>query len=161
MKFKSNFNIFIQVNAFENVVWEMAAIFSRGRWVYSLWPDHTAWRHRLWSSLVPVMNFCSDGTGLIRHHSDVIMGVFASQITSLMIVYSTVYSGADERKHQSSVSLDFVRGIQGWPLNSPHKGPVTREMFPFYDVIMIGRNQGDEGWHYGNAMWCYKFVIVD
>ena len=39
------------------------------------------------------------------------MGAIASQITSLTIVYSTVYSDADERKHQSSVSLAFVRGI--------------------------------------------------
>ena len=38
------------------------------------------------------------------------MGTIASQITSLTIVYSTVYSGADQRKHQSSVSLAFVRG---------------------------------------------------
>ena len=60
----------------------------------------------------------------------------ASQITSLTIVYSTVYSGADERKHQSSASLAFVRGIHRWPVNSPHKGPVTRKMFPFDDVIM-------------------------
>ena len=60
----------------------------------------------------------------------------ASQITSLTIVYSTVYSGTDQRKHQSSASLVFVRGIHRWPVNSPHKGPVTRKMFPFYDVIM-------------------------
>ena len=46
-----------------------------------------------------------------EHYSDVIMGVMASQIISLMIVYSTVYSGADQRKHQSSVSLAFVQGI--------------------------------------------------
>ena len=51
--------------------------------------------------------------------------------------YSTVYSGADQRKHQSSVSLAFVRGIHLWPVNSPHKWPVTREMFPFDDVIMM------------------------
>ena len=60
----------------------------------------------------------------------------ASQITSLTIVYSTVYSGADQRKHQSSASLSFVRGIHRWPVNSPHKGPVTQKMFPFDDVIM-------------------------
>ena len=41
----------------------------------------------------------------ILHYSDVIMGALASQITSLTIVYSAVYSGADERKHQSSASL--------------------------------------------------------
>ena len=47
-----------------------------------------------------------------------------------------VYSGADQRKHQSSASLAFVLGIHRWPVNSPHKWPVTRKMFPFDDVIM-------------------------
>ena len=65
------------------------------------------------------------------------MGAMASQITSLTIVYSTVYSGTDEKWHQSSASLAFVRGICRWPVNSPHKGPVTRKMFLFDDVIMI------------------------
>ena len=60
----------------------------------------------------------------------------AFQITSLTIVYSTVYSGADQRKHQSSASLAFVRGIHRWPVNSQHKGPITRKMFTFDDVIM-------------------------
>ena len=60
----------------------------------------------------------------------------ASQITSLTVVYSTVYSDADQRKHQSSASLAFVWGIHRGPLNSPHKGQVTRKMFPFDDVIM-------------------------
>ena len=75
---------------------------------------------------------------LCRHHyGDIIMGAIASQITSLTIVYSTVYSDADQRKHQSSASLAFVRGIHRGPVNSPHKWPVTRKMFPFDDVIMI------------------------
>ena len=66
------------------------------------------------------------------------MGAMASQITSLTIVYSTVYSGADHRrKHQSSASLAFVRGIHRWPGNSSHKWPLTRKMFPFDDVIMV------------------------
>ena len=60
----------------------------------------------------------------------------ASPITSLTIVYSTFYSGVDRRKHQSSASLAFVRGIHRWPVNSPHKWPVTRKMFLFDDVIM-------------------------
>ena len=47
------------------------------------------------------------------------------------------YSDADQRKHQSSVSLAFVRGIQRGPVNPPHKWPVARKMFPFDDVIMI------------------------
>ena len=64
------------------------------------------------------------------------MGAMASQITSLTIVYWIFYSGADQRKHQSSVSLAFVLGIHRGPVNSPHKWPVTRKMFPFDDVII-------------------------
>ena len=64
------------------------------------------------------------------------MGAIASQITSLTIVYSTVYSDADQRKHQSSASLAFVGGIHRGPVNSPHKWPVTRKMSPFDDIIM-------------------------
>ena len=63
------------------------------------------------------------------HYNDVIISTMASQITSLAIVYSTVYSGADQRKHQSSASLAFVRGIHRGPVNSPYKGPVTRKCF--------------------------------
>ena len=65
------------------------------------------------------------------------MDEIASQITSLTIVYSIVYSDADQRKNKSSASLAFVRGIHRGPVNSPHKWPVTRKMFPFDDVIMI------------------------
>ena len=65
------------------------------------------------------------------------MSGMASQITSLGIVYSTVYPGADQRKHQSPASLAFVRGIHRGPVNSPHKWPVTRKLFPFDDVIMV------------------------
>ena len=70
------------------------------------------------------------------HYSDVIMGAMASQITSRTSVYATVYSGTDQRKHQSPASLAFVRGIHRWPVNFPHKGPVTRKIVPFDDVIM-------------------------
>ena len=76
------------------------------------------------------------------HYDDIIMSTMASQITSPAIVYSTVYSGTDERKHQGSASLAFVRGIHRWPVNSPHKSPVTRKMFPFDDVIMVISRSG-------------------
>ena len=80
----------------------------------------------------------------ISHYDDIIMGPIASQITSLTIVYPIVYSSSDQRKHQSSASLAFVRGIHRGPVNSPHKGPVTRKMFPFDDVIMsIANALGD------------------
>ena len=84
------------------------------------------------------------------HYSDVINGAIASQITSLTIVYLTVYSDADQRKHQSSAWLVFVWGIHQGPVNSPHKWPVTRRMFPFDDVIM----SPFDAWIIWNGKWC-------
>ena len=72
----------------------------------------------------------------LEHYNDVIMGAIASQITSLVSVYSAVYLGADKRKHQISVSLAFVQRIHRRPVNSPQTGPVMQKMFPFDDVIM-------------------------
>ena len=74
------------------------------------------------------------------HYNDVMMSAVASLITSLTVVYSSVYSGANQRKHQSSASLAFMRGIHRWPVNYPHKGPVVRKMFSFDDVIMLTAN---------------------
>ena len=79
------------------------------------------------------------------HHSDVIKSMMVYQITSVSIVYSTVCLSPNQRKHQSSTSLAFVRGIHRWSVNSPHRGPVTRKMFPCDDVIMV--------WH-SRAMLC-------
>ena len=76
------------------------------------------------------------GTSGNAHHNDVKMRAMVSQITSMSIVYSAVCSGAKQRKHQSSASLAFVEGIHRWPVNSPHKGPITRKNVPFGDVIM-------------------------
>ena len=75
------------------------------------------------------------------HYSVVIMGALRSQITNATSVYSTVYSGADQRKYQSSASLAFVWEIRRWPVNSPHKWQVTLKMFPFDDIFM-------ELWHF-------------
>ena len=86
------------------------------------------------------------------HYSDIILGAMTSQITGLSIVYSTVYSGADQRKHQSSALLAFVRGIHRWSVNSPNKWPVTRKMFSFDDVII-------EAWRYTIAR-VYRIVIT-
>ena len=101
--------------------------------------------------------------------------------TSLTIVYSAVYSDADQRKHQSSASLAFVQGIHRGPVNSPHKWPVTRKMFLFDDVIMkhqrisyiykvtIGLLCLTDGWHLGcvlissyfsqKGFWLFSAVI--
>ena len=97
---------------------------------------------------------------LATHCSDVIMTTMASQITSLTIVYSIVYSDAvylivysdADKKHQSSASLAFVRGIHRWSVDSPHKGTLTRKMFPFYDVIMSSLNVTRHCWITFNIM---------
>ena len=73
---------------------------------------------------------------LTIHYNDGIMGTIASQITSLTIVYSTVYSGTNQRKHQSSALLAFVWGVHREPVNFLRNGPVTRKMVPFDNFIM-------------------------
>ena len=92
---------------------------------------------------------------LVRHYSDVIMGAMAFQITSLTIFFSTVYSGADQRKHQSSASLAFVRGIHRWPVNSPRKRPVTRKMVPFDDGISLCMQTAAKG-----LRWSWNLFYV-
>ena len=82
------------------------------------------------------------------------MDTIASQITSLVTVYSTVYSDADQRKHQTSASLAFVRGIHRGPVNSPHKWPVTRKMFPFDDVIM------GHGWWITSHRFTWIYLLM-
>ena len=74
---------------------------------------------------------------LLHHYIEVIMGTMVSKITSVSMVCSTAHPGINQRKYKSSVSLVFVRGIHWRPVNPSHKGPVTRKMFPFDDVIMI------------------------
>ena len=99
---------------------------------------------------------------LSYHCGDVIMGTIASQITSLTIVYSTVYSDADRRKHQSSASLAFVWGIHRGPVNSPHKWPVTRKMFPFDDDIMLPISfRQSSMWHWYHYQKLTNYLIYD
>ena len=74
-----------------------------------------------------IMEIKSLSLGDFFRYNGVIIAM-GCQITSLTIVYSIVYSDADQRKHQSSASLAFVRGIHRWPVNSPHKRPVTMTM---------------------------------
>ena len=91
----------------------------------------------------------------VCHYNDVIMGAIASQITSLTIVYSIVYSDADQRKHQSSASLAFVRGIHRGPVNSPHKWPVTRKMFPSSWLVVLLKSPLNCAFRY----WCIPNYI--
>ena len=106
----------------------MAAILSRPQCVNK--SDESSWRSPFRET--GILGYCNVSYIAKSHYRNVIMGTMASQIINLTIVYSTVYSGADHREHQSSVA----RGIHRWPVNSPHKWPVTRKMFLFDGVIM-------------------------
>ena len=80
------------------------------------------------------------------YYNDVLMSALTTQITGVMMVCSTVCSGADQRKHRCSASPAFVRRIHRWPVNSPHKGSITQKMFPFGDVIMTTNNYHPSQW---------------
>ena len=92
------------------------------------------------------MVYKMDDVSDVIHYSDVIMSAMASQISAVLIVSSTVFSSKDQRKHQSSAWLAFVRGIHRWLVNSFHKGPVMQKMFPFDDVIMS---------------WCILHILLE
>ena len=107
--------------------------------LYSSWTNSPVdGDSRLLEALMPWYgpNYDIDMGDIISYYIDVIMNAMASQINGVSIVYLTVCSGTDQRKCQSPALLAFVRGIHRWPVNSPHKGQVTRKMFPFDDVIM-------------------------
>ena len=74
--------------------------------------------------------------GLSSRHTGLPLEDHWLRVRGLTSVNSTVYSGTDQRKHRSSASLAFLWGIHRGPVNSPHKWPVTRKMFPFHNVIM-------------------------
>ena len=94
----------------------------------------------------PVLRMAFPAMSGAVHYNDVIMSTMASQITDFSIVYLTACSCPDQWKYQSSASLAFVRGIRRWPGNFPHKGPVTRKIFPFDDVIMCERDWASLLW---------------
>ena len=93
----------------------------------------------------------------LPNYSDAIMSVMTSQTNSVSIVYSTVCSGVDQRKHPSSASLAFVRGIHQSPANSPHKGPVQWKMLPFDDVIIAVHHMV---WYHKGPMDLYVLGVL-
>ena len=87
------------------------------------------------------------------------MTTLVAQITSLTVVYSTVYSDANQRKHQSWSVTGLCVGNSPGPVNSPHKGPVTRKMFPFDDVIM---DLLEMCYYFAKLKWgtlCYDVIL--
>ena len=139
---------FNEENAFKYVFWQMAFILCQPQCVRHI---SEMLLHRHWSNGT-VIPLPMEQRRETWHYS-------------LMIVYSNVYSGTGQLKHKRSASLAFVRGIHRWPSNSLHKGPATRKMFPFDDVIMDYQPHGSiEGWWYKkdkHAKNSYPQVIGD
>ena len=108
------------------------------KWNQINWPEQESLNNEFhcWCSICIAPQYYA-WPSATHHYDAVIMGAMASQITSLTSVYSIIYSDADQGKHQSSASPAFVWGIHRGSVNSPHKWPVTRKMFPFDDVIMM------------------------
>ena len=89
------------------------------------------WFHMKWTNNTKDLHY-----NLCFIHYGYVMSAMASQVTSVSMVCPAICSGAEQGKHQSSLSLAFVRGIHRWPVNSPYKRPVTWKMFSFDDVII-------------------------
>ena len=97
------------------------------------------------------------------HYSDVITSTMASQITSLTIVYSIVYSGADQKKIKAPRHWSLCREFTSDLWLSPHRGPVTWQMFPFDDVIMLKKRKEkklvNRGWMKSFSSSCVVFLF--
>ena len=82
----------------------------------------------------------------------------ASQITTLATVYSTVYSGVDQRNIKAPRHWPFC-GELLLPVNSPYRGPATRKIFAFDDVIMFHQGKIATSWKW--VMISLKTAIID
>ena len=79
--------------------------------------------------------YCSE----YLHHSSVIMSMVVAQITGVSIVCSNVYSATSKKISKLGI-IGLCEGIHRWPVDSAHKGVITRKMFPFDDVILVPSN---------------------
>ena len=99
--------------------------------------------------------------GILVHYGDVIMGAIASQITSLTIVYSIVYSDADQRKHQNSASLVFVWGITGeFPARMASNAENVSIWWRHHGNILTHLLLGQIWWWYKTPWYKYQWENV-
>ena len=133
LRFKSKFKTTNQFSSWSAMEFAKVSFVMLPKYAWSIKKVFGPWNGR--RSITGDMSKCVINR-VPSHYCDTIMSTMVSRFTRLTVVYSIVYSDADQRKHQSSASLAFVWGIHRWPVTSPHKGPVTRKMFPFDDVII-------------------------
>ena len=96
------------------------------------------------------------GTGWL-HYNDVIMSVFGASYHQPHGCSLKCAFGRRSTKTQKLRVTGLVREIHRWPVNSRHKGPVTRKMFPFDDVIMGSVESSMLQWH--SYLCTYRFLF--
>ena len=108
----------------------------------SLWLSYDATWYNIWYDIyISFIMWQNELRLWFNHYDDVIMRAMASQITSLTIVCSNVYSRRRSKESSKLRVAGLVRGVHQWAVNSPHKWPVTRKMFTFDDVIMQSKRK--------------------
>ena len=122
----------------------------------------TCLRHKASEILVTTVSCNGQGPvhGKKWHYSDVMMRSMASPITSLTIVYSTVYPGADQRKHQTSASLAFVMGnlpVTGFHLMTTSWGRM--QWCDSINTISTLKSMWPKGIHLQSSMIIKKGII--
>ena len=122
---------FFLLHTYNSIIWDHKTRHNKHGW--SWWKKRIRARPLSW---MPHLGHRID-FDIFSYYTDVIISTMAPHITSVSVVCSAVYSGAYQRKHRSPASLALVMRIHRWPVDSPHKGPVTRKRFPLLDVIML------------------------
>ena len=120
-----------------NIVWANTCRFLSRKWSDICCSSVCSGRGHIFPAFPTIPRVFSEYTLQWRHNGH--NGISNHQPYYCLL--NLLYTGADERKHQSSASLVFVRRMYQWPVNSPHKWPVMWKMFPFDDIIMMYYHQ--------------------
>ena len=92
------------------------------------------------------------------HHSDVTMSDGVPNHQCPDCLFNRLFGRRSNKSSKLRVTALVVRRIHRWPVDSPHKGLVTRKMFLFYDVMVTLTwtfNEPISSWSHlnGNLLW--------
>ena len=132
----NTFHVKLHLQTTANVAYSVVAIcYVRDVFLLFFSVESSTHEHSLWSKMTDrYVHRLAKRSFSLHWPNNKHNGVLNRQPSDCLL--NSFIQDADQRKHQSSAALVFVRGIHRWPVNSPHKGPVTRKMFSFDDVII-------------------------
>ena len=156
--FVNGYQVILDLNVAHNykfiLYWFPNIIFSIVNWSYDyLTSELNKFSRWYKTGIYKTTKYICENLYFGYHYNDDIMSAIASQITSITIVYSTVYSGADQRKYSKLCVTDLcVWIIHRWPMN--FKGPVTRKMLQlmtssYFSWFALG----------GATLWSYDYCL--